>query len=624
MSIEQHAFTEKDEYGEALLGLLHDVLKIRLKIAEEAEERLVRLRETFIDGNPTLSAVNLAQYLALRRIDLRPLQERLASIGASSLGRGEAHIVATLDSVIELLRRAAAMAPVNLPVVPSPGFAEGAALLAQHTELLFGAPPPARRVRIMVTLPSQASDDYALVRTLMQSGMDCARINGAHDDHAAWERMVEHVRRAEREIGRPCRVLFDLAGHKIRVAPMGHGPAVRRLHIKRDVWGNLEQPGRVLLESGITSMPLPPDVQARFRLDDNLLHQAQKGDWLAFADSRGKKRSLVLTERFEDGWIAVFERSTYIAAGCTVTLCRSDRMNGETDIATGVIQDFPGKPRELWLSVGDTLLLRRDAIATPEVSKEGSTPAQISCTYPGVVDRLQVGDQVWINDGKLGAVVEAIGPDGARLRARRAPPQGVVVRADHGLNFPDTQLDLPPLTTKDEHDLDFACRGVDLVGFSFVETPAHMDALIAALCARGATRLPIVAKVETAAAVRNLPDILLRSMDRHPMGVMIARGDLAVELGNARLAEIQEELLWLCEAGHVPVIWATQVLEKLAKKGVRSRAEFTDAASGVRAECVMLNKGPYIVDAVRALVSVLGRMQDHQQKKKSRLRALHW
>jgi pyruvate kinase len=103
---------------------------------------------------------------------------------------------------------------------------------------------------------------------------------------------------------------------------------------------------------------------------------------------------------------------------------------------------------------------------------------------------------------------------------------------------------------------------------------------------------------------------------------MIARGDLAVECGYERLAEVQEEILWMCEAAHMPVIWATQVLENLAKGGVPSRAEITDAAMGERAECVMLNKGPYVVEAVRALDDILRRMQAHQAKKKSMLRSL--
>jgi pyruvate kinase len=107
-----------------------------------------------------------------------------------------------------------------------------------------------------------------------------------------------------------------------------------------------------------------------------------------------------------------------------------------------------------------------------------------------------------------------------------------------------------------------------------------------------------------------------------PVGVMVARGDLAVEVGFERLAEVQEEVLWLCEAAHVPAIWATQVLESLTKKGAPSRAEVTDAAMAVRAECVMLNKGPYVTEAVAFLDNVLRRMQDHQNKKRAMLRKL--
>jgi pyruvate kinase len=103
---------------------------------------------------------------------------------------------------------------------------------------------------------------------------------------------------------------------------------------------------------------------------------------------------------------------------------------------------------------------------------------------------------------------------------------------------------------------------------------------------------------------------------------MIARGDLAIELGYARIAEIQEEILWLCEAAHVPVIWATQVLEGMAKQGFPTRAELTDAAMAGRAECVMLNKGPHIVATVQMLATVLARMQGHLHKKTPQLRVL--
>ena len=104
---------------------------------------------------------------------------------------------------------------------------------------------------------------------------------------------------------------------------------------------------------------------------------------------------------------------------------------------------------------------------------------------------------------------------------------------------------------------------------------------------------------------------------------MVARGDLAIECGFERLVEVQEEILWMCEAAHIPVIWATQVLEELAKSGLPTRAEVTDAGMGSRAECVMLNKGDNIIEAVRTLADILKRMQTHQIKKRSIFRRLH-
>jgi pyruvate kinase len=103
---------------------------------------------------------------------------------------------------------------------------------------------------------------------------------------------------------------------------------------------------------------------------------------------------------------------------------------------------------------------------------------------------------------------------------------------------------------------------------------------------------------------------------------MIARGDLAAEIGFERLAEMQEEILWICEAAGVPSIWATQVLEDFVKHGVHSRGEMTDAAMASRAECVMLNKGPEVGAAIELLDRLLARMDTHVFKKTPTLRAL--
>ena len=189
--------------------------------------------------------------------------------------------------------------------------------------------------------------------------------------------------------------------------------------------------------------------------------------------------------------------------------------------------------------------------------------------------------------------------------------------------MPETDLRIPSLTPDDLKALKFIVQHADIVGFSFVRSDSDVRDLQAELAKLGAKDMAIILKIETRQGFANLPRILLAAMRNHAVGVMIARGDLAIECGYQRLAEVQEEILWICEAAHLPVIWATQVLESLAKSGVPSRSEITDAAMGERAECVMLNKGPYIVDAVRILDDILGRMQSHQEKKRSMLRKLH-
>jgi pyruvate kinase len=155
------------------------------------------------------------------------------------------------------------------------------------------------------------------------------------------------------------------------------------------------------------------------------------------------------------------------------------------------------------------------------------------------------------------------------------------------------------------------------VCLSFIRKPKDVELLLAELDKLSARNLGLVVKVETKKAFKNLPRLVLAAMRRYPVAVMIARGDLAVECGWDRLAELQEEILWVCDAARVPVMWATQVLEQETKKGLPSRAEITDAAQSQRADCVMLNKGPHILAAIHTLDSILRRMQTLQFQRTS-------
>jgi pyruvate kinase len=484
----------------SLLSVLQD---LRRSVVQEGQAIFSQWRSRIHRQAFLESSLNLAYYLALRHHDLRSLQTALMPWGLSSLGRIESRVLPNLDAVIATLSAVCQTQQEHLPQRPATGdFFEGDRLLQQQTEELFGKASLHRRVRIMVTLPTQAASQPDLVRDLIRSGTDCFRINCAHDNPEIWESMIANVRQAEVETGYACKILMDLGGPKPRLG-----------------------------------MAIPPN----------------------------------------------------------------------------------GSQQRIYR--GDRLLITREL-----PSSNGAPYFQAQCSLPEVLDQLQIGASVWIDDGHIGAQVESILPKGILLRITHADLKGSKLRLDKGLNFPDTELTLSPLTDKDLQDLKFVATHADIVGYSFVQNPQDIELLqreLHLLLTKNEQIPAIIAKIETPQAVRNLPELIVQAAGKQPFGIMIARGDLAVEVGYQRLAEIQEEILWLCEAAHIPVIWATQVLETLVKKGIPSRAEMTDAAMGERAECVMLNKGPFILEAVTILDDVLSRMQAHQIKKSPRLRALH-
>jgi len=282
---------------------------------------------------------------------------------------------------------------------------------------------------------------------------------------------------------------------------------------------------------------------------------------------------------------------------------------------------LPKKP-QLLLETGDQVVLSRNPEKWQLGDERPKPIAAFACTEPGILDDTKVGERIYFDDGKVGGVIEQITQNGVIIRITQASLEGSKLRHRKGINLPDTQLRLPSLTTRDHQHLPTIARMADMVGYSFVRKPSDVQELQDQLNKLGRSDLGIVLKIETGEAFRQFPGMILQALQSPSVGVMIARGDLAVEIGFERIAEVQEEIMWLSEAALVPDIWATQVLESLAKKGQATRGEITDAAMAARASCVMLNKGPYIVEAVRTLRNITDRMAQHQQRKHGSLRPL--
>jgi pyruvate kinase len=562
------------------------------------------------------SARNLLDYLTLRSRDNRALQEALAERGLSSLGRSEAHSRATLEAVLGLLRPESRVR-TELGAAPCVGREEGRRLLRAHAEALLGKEREQRTTRIMVTLPSEAALDRELVRELIRNGMEIARINCAHDDREAWKHMADNVRRESAMAERRCLLMMDLPGPKLRTGDILHHGAVK-LAPRRDDFGRIVEPARVCLVPVDDRKPAPGEDA--IPVPREWLSASAPGDVVAFEDTRGASRSMTVRAAAGETRWATLEKTAYVAEGTVFELRKAS--GGTARAGVGPIAARPGFIR---VRRGDHVVLTKDPSPGTAAQTDGVrvlVPARIPCTLPEVFSCVRTGETIWFDDGLIRGTVRGTSPDEILVEIVAARPSGEKLKPGRGINLPDSDLRLPALTGQDLADLEFVVTHADLVGMSFVRDPADVLFLEDRLAALGARSLGIVLKIETRQAFQRLPDLLFAAMRWPSFGVMIARGDLAVECGYERLAEVQEEILSIAEAAHAPVIWATQVLEGLAKDGVPSRAEITDAAMGRRAECVMLNKGPHVVEAAGALDDILERMQGHQTKKTAMLRKL--
>jgi pyruvate kinase len=262
----------------------------------------------------------------------------------------------------------------------------------------------------------------------------------------------------------------------------------------------------------------------------------------------------------------------------------------------------------VWLAYNTKSFDKNDIVISPNIA--------------GIIPMLKKGERVYLDDGMIKGVVEANKKGRVALRIVRISSAKPFIKAKKGINFPDSEISVPPITDFDKACLPFICEYADMVGYSFVSSPSDVAYLQDALKNLSSHPPHIILKIETPKAVKNLPDLLLQGMQQKAFGVMIARGDLAVEIGFERTGEIQEEILWICEAAHVPVVWATQVLETLNKSGVATRSEITDAAHAAMADCVMINKGDHTIKVIETLRNILHRIGGHHIKKRFTFRPL--
>lgn len=475
----------------SLKQIQQQLVALEKKMLLETEKKHLLLKNIHLQQYP--AAKNLIHYLTLRNEDIRNLQDALHALGLSSLASSESHIHRQLQSILQRLGK-----KYSRDQLDTCTYEFNQEQIEQKSKILFGEKHDAAAPFIMITFDASFADNYALIKNLLQNGMNVARINCAHDNEVAWSKMIHHLKRACRYTGLCCTIYMDLAGPKIRTKLL----------------------------------------------------------------NKGKEKGKVKVKEGELIWLA--------------------------DNAKGFDAD----------------------------------EIVISPNEPGLIAMLKKGERVYIDDGLIKAVVEKIKKGRVGVRIVRISSGKQQIKDGKGINFPDSVITITSLTEFDKACLPFICEHANMVGYSFVRYPSDLLELQQVLKKISLQPPHIIIKIETPEAVKNLPGLLLCGMKQKAFGVMIARGDLAVEIGFERMGEIQEEILWICEAAHVPVVWATQVLETLNKTGIATRSEITDASHAAMAECIMINKGDHTIEVIETLRDILHRIGGHHIKKRFTFRPL--
>jgi pyruvate kinase len=557
------------------------------------------------------SARNLIHYLAFRTFDNNGIQEKFRDLGLSGSAELEGNVMHSLLG-IKIIIDSLLENPFEKPSSEFINRQEAKSILDRNTDDLFGRAPKKRQTRIMVTQPTIAAEDREVSHGLLKNGMNIARINCAHDSEVIWKQIIDNIQSTDYD----CKIMMDLGGPKIRTGKMKPGPKVIHVKPKRNNLGQVVSPARVWLAPYGILPPNPEETDAIIPVNKKWLKKTKKDSYIVFKDARDKKCRFLIEEKEGIGRWATCSDSAFVTTGTLLNVFLENKSTSEIHSVHEIL------PLEeiIYLFEGDTLRIDKDTniLGEPAVLDEDGKvvkKAHISCTLPEIFNYVNVDESVFFDDGKIEGVIKEKNTDYLLIEITSTKKNGGRLKAEKGINFPDSKLEINGLTSKDKVDLAFVAKYADAVNFSFVNTKNDVEDLLQEFKSLNA-QLGIVLKIETQEAYKNLPSILLKSMENYPVGVMIARGDLAIETGWKNFAVIQEEILKLCEAAHIPDIWATQVLESLAKKGVPTRSEITDAAMANRAECVMLNKGYYINKAVKMLDKILREMQRIQHKKK--------
>lgn len=570
------------------------------------------------------SLLNLNQYLKLRHDDWTKLQEKLFLLSLSSLGRSYAHVAASIDTLHDQISSSLGYEEISQEMMEEfhhLTIQESITIASDNAKTLLGGKSSSKLSKqttsLMITLPSNAAEnDGELIRKLAESKVNIFRINTAHDTPAIWRGMADIIASVNenKEKNEKIKIFVDLAGPKIRTGK------IKEIDLPVEVGSNKITKEVLLYHKDEKSKAESTDAKnlqkllAQVVIEKKFFKSLKEGSSIKVSDMNGKRAKIKVIEIDEDYARCIIDKKVFLNKKSILTCKNKESLVKNIEMQIEPIRVF----------LGDSVRITQKEIlgTSAKKDKDGNIiePAIISCSQNGILDNVNIGDKVFVDDGKIGLEIVDKKEDEILCKVTSAKENGVVIKEEKGINFPNNYIRTPALTDTDKENLLSVIDFADSFSISFCQNAEDIQEIQEILHQKNRDNIGIIAKIETKQAVTNMPEILKQLLKSKNSGVMIARGDLAIEVGFENLAYIQEALLDICDAAHIPVIWATQVLESKMKNNLPSRAEVTDAAMSSRAECVMLNKGAFTFDTIDVLTSILHDMHTIFKKNKQLLK----
>ena len=287
-------------------------------------------------------------------------------------------------------------------------------------------------------------------------------------------------------------------------------------------------------------------------------------------------------------------------------------LNEKYHYNTSILADLQGPKLRVGVMKGEIVLKEGDTITFASTEEEFlGTSQRVYMNYKTFAKDVKAGENILLDDGKL--IFKVIETDGVS-EVKAQVVQGGPLRSKKGVNLPNTKVSLPALTEKDIKDAQFAIQlNVDWIALSFVRTPQDLQDLNDLIQTHSDYKIPVIAKIEKPEAVKNIDELI-----RHCDGLMVARGDLGVEIPAQEVPLIQKKLVRKAKTARIPVIIATQMMETMITSLTPTRAEVNDVANSVMdgADAVMLSGetsvGNYPVEVIQKMSQIILSVEDSE------------